>query len=145
MQGSARNPATERTLSGMLRVLTVTAHIERWAAGTGSVMQVSEQIFWFIFATIAVAFLVNILRRGGIKAAMFNAEIRGTVGEVETVGAKIMSQRLKIHRLFRDGTPLIGIEVVSKSISSYEMLPLSLTGKQVQQLIALLEEAQKPQ
>ena len=108
-------------------------------------MQFPDVIFWLIFGAIVLSFLVNIARRGGFKGAMFNAEIAGTVGEVETIGAKIMSQRIKIHRLLRDGAPLIGVEVVSKSIGSYEMLPLALTKTQAQQLVALLEEAQQSQ
>ena len=72
---------------------------------------------------------------------MFNAKIRETLGEVSVNGPKLMSQVLKVHALERNGEPLIGVEVVSKSAMSYEMLPIVLTESQARALGSLLREA----
>ena len=106
-------------------------------------MQFPDVIFWLIFGSMIVYFVYNVFRRGGFKAAFFNAAITGSIGEVELTGPKLMSQRIKVHTLDRDGEALVGIEIVSKSIGSYEMLPLVLSSAQARQLLSLLQQAAK--
>lgn len=108
-------------------------------------MQFPDAIFWLIVSAMVAYFAFNVYRRGGFKAAFFNAQISGTVGEIETTGAKFMSQRIKVHNLQRDNEKLVGIEVVSKTVGSYEMLPVALTQEQARQLSLLLQHAlEKP-
>jgi hypothetical protein len=49
-----------------------------------------DQWFWLVFAAIAIYFVSNMFRRGGLKGALFNAEIVGTVGEIEASGLKLI-------------------------------------------------------
>jgi transposase InsO family protein len=49
-----------------------------------------DQWFWLVFAAIAIYFVFNMFRRGGLKGALFNAEIVGTVGEIEASGPKLI-------------------------------------------------------
>ena len=104
-------------------------------------MQFPDAIFWLIVLVMISYFGFNVYRRGGFKAAFFNAEISGTVGEIETTSVKFMTQRIKVHKLQRDSEKLVGIEIVSKTVGSYEMLPLALTQEQTQQLSVLLLRA----
>jgi hypothetical protein len=86
-------------------------------------------------------FALNIVRRGGFKAAMFNARIASTLGEVDAKGPKLVGQRLKVHALERDGEVLVGIEVVSKTVMSWEMLPVVLSRHEARRLAVLLQQA----
>jgi hypothetical protein len=51
-----------------------------------------------------------------------------------------VSQVLRVHALERDGESLIGIEVVSKTVTSYHMLPIVLTEAQARALGSLLRD-----
>ena len=53
-------------------------------------MHFLDQWFWLVFAAIAIYFVFNMFRRGGLKGALFNAEIVGTVGEIEASGPKLI-------------------------------------------------------
>ena len=104
-------------------------------------LEFPDVLFWVAMAAMLIYFAFNTWRRGGVKAAFFNARISGTVGELEASGPKLVSQRLKVHTLDRDGEPLVGVELTSKSIGSYEMLPLVLSLEQAQHLSVLLQQA----
>ena len=104
-------------------------------------LQFPDALFWLVFAGIVGYFLFNMVRRGGFKAAMFNAQISRTIGEIEASGPKLVSQRLKVHELDRDGQSLVGVEVTSKSVGSWEMLPLVLSRDQAKELSVLLQKA----
>ena len=82
------------------------------------------------------------LRHGGFKAAMFSARIEYMVGEVSGVSQGPVSVALKIHALRRDNSEkLIGIEIVTKSFASYQMMPITLSVHQAQHLASLLQNA----
>ena len=103
--------------------------------------QFPDVLFWLIFAGVIGFFLFNIVRRGGFKPALFNARISDTLGEVEASAPKLTSQNVKVHTLDRDGQTLVGIEVTSKGIGSWEMLPLVLSQEQASELSQLLQQA----
>jgi hypothetical protein len=94
-----------------------------------------------VFAGAILYFGINTIRRGGLKGAFFNANITRTLGEVDAVGPNLVSQRIKVHTLRRASESLVGVEVVSKSIGSYEMLPVVLSKDQAEQLASLLRQA----
>jgi hypothetical protein len=102
----------------------------------------SDYIFWTILAIVAGTFLWRVLRYGGFRAAMFGSSIQSTVGEVQAEKSKMFSQKLKVYRL--SGAPdgrAVGIELVSKSIASYQMLPVTLSAQAARDLAALLHSA----
>jgi hypothetical protein len=101
-----------------------------------------ETLFFIIFAAFVGFFLYRIIRHGGFKAGMFGARIDRTVGEVGGEKQGPVSIALKVHILRRDPTEkLVGVEFVAKSFASYQMMPVTLSISQAQQLASLLNEA----
>ncbi len=100
-----------------------------------------QWLFGAVFALFLLASVFIIFRRGGFKAGLFNAKIQKTFGEVSATRTNLVSQVLKVHALERDGESLIGIEVVSKTVTSYHMLPIVLTEAQARALGSLLRQA----
>lgn len=94
-----------------------------------------------IFAAIVITFVVNAIRHGGFKAAMFGAPIERTVGEVKVTRGAIGSTTMKVHVLRAEAEMKVGLEVVTKSVASYHMMPFTLTAAEAKSLIRLLEIA----
>lgn len=99
-----------------------------------------QLLFWVLFAAISISFVFNAFRRGGFKAGMFNARIVETVGEVSGSGSSIVKTTVKVHKLERDAEHLVGLELVGKSFSSYEMYPVVLTKAEAKKLALILEQ-----
>ncbi len=98
-------------------------------------------LFAVVFAGVALTFIVKIFKHGGFKAALFGASIRRTVGEVAGGGPKMMSIVLKVHSLGDPPEKAVGLEVVTKSFASYNMMPVTLSASQASELAKLLESA----
>jgi len=101
-----------------------------------------EVLFFAVFAAVIGFFVYRMFRHGGFKAAMFGARIDRTVGEVSGEKQGPVGVALKVHILRREATEkLVGIEFVAKSFASYQMMPITLSASQAQQLASLLNEA----
>jgi hypothetical protein len=101
-----------------------------------------EVLFFAVFAAIVGFFVYRMIRHGGVKAAMFGARIDRTVGEVSGEKQGPVGVALKVHILQREAAErLIGVEFVAKSFASYQMMPITLSTSQAQQLASLLNEA----
>jgi len=101
-----------------------------------------ETLFFVVVAAIVAYFGYRMVRHGGFKAAMFGARIYRTVGEVSAEKQGPMRIALKVHVLQRDPSEkLIGIELVAKSFASYQMMPVTLSVNQAEQLASLLQNA----
>ena len=101
-----------------------------------------ETLFFVVFAAIIAYFGYRMIRHGGFKAAMFGARIERTLGEVPGEKQGPMNIALKVHALRRnDSERLIGIELVTKTFASYQMMPITLSVTQAQQLASLLQNA----
>ena len=101
-----------------------------------------ETLFFVVFFAIVGYFVYRMIRHGGFKAAMFGARIDRTVGEVNGEKQGPMSIALKVHILRREAAEkLIGVELVAKSFASYQMIPVTLSITQAQQLTSLLNDA----
>ena len=94
-----------------------------------------------IFAAIVITFVVNVIRHGGFKAAIFGAPIERTVGEVRVTRGGIGSTTMKVHVLRKETELKVGLEVVTKSVASYHMMPFTLTASEAKRLSELLEVA----
>ena len=95
-----------------------------------------------VFAGVVISFVYKMFKYKGFKAAMFGAPITRTVGEVAGLDSSIIKSAVKVHIL--GGVPsehAIGVELIAKSILSYQMLPISLSNAEANRLIALLQEA----
>ena len=101
-----------------------------------------EYLFWGGFALVFGSFIYRIIKNGGLKAAMFSQRIIRTVGEVSGLKQSLMSNTIKVHTLGSGSRPqAIGLEFVSKSMLSYQMVPASLSVQEARKLISLLEAA----
>lgn len=99
----------------------------------------SEYIFFALFALVIGSFVFKIIKHGGFKAAMFGAGIRNTVGEVSGNGPKLVNMSLKVHEL--DDETLekyVGLELVAKTIGSYQMTPITLSVSEAKKLTELI-------
>lgn len=94
-----------------------------------------------IFSAIVIVFVVRMVKFGGFKAAIFGAEIGRTVGEIGLAQGVASSTKLKVHVLRGTEAKAIGLEIVSRSVASYQMAPFSLSVADARQLIRLLESA----
>lgn len=101
-----------------------------------------EVLFFAVFAAVIGFFAYRMIRHGGFKAAMFGARIDRTIGEVSGEKQGPVGIALKVHILRRDAAEkLVGVEFVAKSFASYQMMPITLSASQAQQLASLLNEA----
>ncbi len=98
---------------------------------------------WAMAALAAVNFGYQAIKKRGLKGAMFGATITRTVGELDLGKSGPMRTTLKLHRLESrtPGGPTVGIEVVNRSVVSYQMLPIRLTSEQAGGLRELLSRA----
>lgn len=73
------------------------------------------------------------IKKRGLKGAIFGATITRTVGELELAKNGPMRTILKFHCLesAAAGAPTVGIEVITRSVASYHMFPIRLTAEQV--------------
>ncbi len=97
-----------------------------------------------IFAAIAITFVVNAIRHGGIKAGIFGAEIERTAGEVQLTRRALGSSTLRVHVLRVRGETKVGLELVNKAVLSYQMMPYTISLEQARALADLLESAATP-
>lgn len=100
-----------------------------------------EMIFWLMFGGFILFFIFNIIRRGGLKGAMFNATIAQTFGEVQGSGPSLVNTKVKVHLLERNSERLVGLEFLATSFSSYEMMPITLSPTEAKKLVGVLEQA----
>jgi hypothetical protein len=99
-------------------------------------------LFLAAFAMVAGYFAYRVLKHGGFKAAMFGASIEQTIGEIAGERQGPVGMGLKVHALRREGAErLVGIEIIAKSATSYQMMPITLSADQAQQLASLLQAA----
>jgi hypothetical protein len=98
---------------------------------------------WALFALGIASFAYQAWKKGGLKAAMFGAQIGRTVGTLDLGKSGPMSTTLKVHCLESKGlgTPAVGIELVHRSALSYHMMPISLTSEQASVLRGFLSQA----
>ena len=86
--------------------------------------------------------LISILRRGGIRGAMFNARVGESVGEVHGADAGTKT-RVTVYVIERDSAErVVGVEPVSKSLNTGASRGrFSLSSSETRQLITTLEQA----
>ena len=85
------------------------------------------------------SFAFKIIKYGGFKAAMFGASIKNTVGEVSGNGPKLMNLSLKVHELDDETQQkAVGLELVAKSVASFQMTPITLSVTEAKKLTNLI-------
>ena len=111
-----------------------------------------EHVFQYlpiaIFALIWVSFagwlILCMFRYGGFKGAMFGASIHETLGSISLRAPRWVRLSVKVHALSpHDPDKAVGLEIVGKTLASYQMTPLVLTVSEAEELAALLDAALK--
>lgn len=101
-----------------------------------------DKLFWIVFVGVIAVFLWKTLKNGGFRGAMFGSRVEALVGEVAGEKMAMHRMQLRVHRLAgTDGRGTIGIELVAKSVASYQMTPVTLSADAALQLAALLQQA----
>ena len=105
--------------------------------------EVIIHVIWALGALALANFLYQVIKKRGLRGAIFGAPIAQTVGELDLGKSGPMRTTLKLHRLEsrEPGAPTVGIEVVNRSVVSYHMWPIRLTAEQASVLRELLSQA----
>lgn len=99
-----------------------------------------ENWFWILFAVIAGIFVFYIATLG-LKGAVFGARIVKSYGAIPQGRTGLARGRIRVHVLETTPQRSIGIEVVSYSFLSWEMIPIKLTADGARRLIDDLSDA----
>ena len=99
--------------------------------------------FYAIFAFLVARMLFGLIRHHGFRGMLFGADIKNTLGEVALDSRGLINTSIKVHRIAMDDSeaPMVGLEVVSWSFASYQVLPLRLTLEHADELARLLRQA----
>lgn len=101
-----------------------------------------DNLFWLVFVAILGAIAWRMLKHGGVRGAMFDSRVERLVGEVEGKKQAMNSFKVRVHRLAGSSeTGEIGLELVAKSIASYQMAPVTLSREAALQLAEHLRTA----
>ena len=99
-------------------------------------------LFFCVFAAVAGMLVYKYFKYGGFKAALFDAPIERTVGEVNGARGCMIGSKVRVH-ILGGGAPerAVGLELVAKGIASYQMMPISFSVTEANSLIMLLQAA----
>ena len=101
-----------------------------------------DNLFWVVLFLVIGSFVWKMVRHGGFRAAMFGSAIERTVGEVDGGGSSLHSLTVKVHKLSAASEgKAVGLELVTKSFASYQMVPVTLSAQAARQLSELLRTA----
>jgi len=79
--------------------------------------------------------------RFGFKGSFFGGRIRRTFGEVRLSPLNGPSGTVRIHEIEGSNEPLVGIEIVQKTLLSYDMTPITISRSDTVKLVKMLGEA----
>src|SRR5262249_38076441 len=98
-------------------------------------------VFFAVIGAIAVYFAFRFFKFGGFKGAMFGARIERTVGEAEGSSGNLTTTLVRVHVLGGGPDKAVGLEFVTKSFASYQMVPITLSDSEARDLIRHLQSA----
>jgi hypothetical protein len=99
-----------------------------------------EYVFLVIIVSISAYLIQQVMKFGGIKAAMFGAPIESTLGEIILHKRGITRIKMKVHRLGGDNSErAIGLEVIKKNLGNYQVTPITLSVAEAKELSVLLD------
>ena len=100
-----------------------------------------DYLFYAVFAIVAGSFIYKLTKHGGFRGAMFGATIKNTIGEVSGSGPKLMSLSMRVHESDGPREKAVGLELVAKSLASYQMTPITLSVSEANKLTVLIDRA----
>ena len=87
-------------------------------------------------------YVVGLVKRGGLKAALFGVPVQFTAGEIAASSIKLRHIAVKVHALEKaDPERAIGLEFIAKGGMSYRMISVSLSEAEAKKLATLLQSA----
>jgi len=95
----------------------------------------------YIILGVVFVFIAYRVATKGLKGATFGGKILRTYGEIDLEPIPMMRGKIRIHEIAGDPERSVGIEVVHKSLVSYDMTPIRLHRRDVLRLIELLGKA----
>jgi hypothetical protein len=95
----------------------------------------------YVLLGVILVFIAYQVVTKGLKGATFGGKIVRTYGEIDLQPMGTLRGKLRIHEIAGDPESSIGIEVVHKSLLSYDMTPIRLHREDVTRLIELLGKA----
>ena len=78
------------------------------------------------------------------KSQLFDGDIDRTIGEVSGTGKGLVKTLIKVHAIKKKDDPsekYIGIELVAKSLLSYQMMPITLPRSEADSFIQMVKNA----
>jgi hypothetical protein len=99
-----------------------------------------ENWFWILFALVVGFFLLQLTTKGW-KGALFGARIAKSYDVIEQDRTGLTGGRVRIHLLVTRPQRSVGIEVVSTTPLSWEMIPIKLSVEAAQRLVDDLSAA----
>ena len=95
---------------------------------------------WVVLAS-ALLFIAYKVATRGFKGALFGGRILRTFGEIPLRPANGPSGVVRVHEIAGKNESHIGIEIVQKTILSYDMTPITISGQDTAALVKMLEQA----
>jgi hypothetical protein len=95
------------------------------------------EYFFVFFGLAAASIIFKVIKNGGLKGAMFGAPVVEQTAELGLSRRGMTSAKLKVHVLDPHDAgagPHVGVEVITSTIGSWEMKPISLTRAEARQL-----------
>jgi hypothetical protein len=101
-----------------------------------------DKLFWVVFVGILASFAWKMWKNGGLRGAMFGSKVERLIGEVTGERSAMHSLKVRVHKLEgAEGKGIIGVEIVAKSVASYQMTPITLSRDAALQLAEHLRTA----
>jgi hypothetical protein len=107
-------------------------------------MNMLDQILKYgpwIYLGVGLLFFAYLFARYGFRGATFGGRIRRTFGEVPLSRHHGYSGALRIHEIERKDGSHVGMEIVQKSLLSYETTPITFSCSDAAALAMMLNEA----
>ncbi|MEM7504237.1 MAG: hypothetical protein AAF417_19510 [Pseudomonadota bacterium] len=90
---------------------------------------------------VALPFVVRILRRRSLTAALYDAAIVKTVGEISRDSAKRTGMVIKVHALDGGAGAAVGVEFGQRIGRRYGFTPTTLSAIEAEELVGYLRTA----
>ena len=95
----------------------------------------------FVVLGCGLLFFAYRVAKKGFKGALFGGRIRKTFGEIPLRPVNGPSGVVRVHEIAGKNEPHIGIEIVQKTILSYDMTPITISRDDAAAVIEILEQA----
>lgn len=95
-----------------------------------------------IFLAIVAFIAIYLIKKRGLVGAMIGGKVEKTYGEVAGTAMKLLSAKIKVHKLNKKGKSKVVVEFVATSPASWQSMPIELDKNQVSKLRGYLENAE---